>query len=81
MVERDSGPGGIYSLLADVGHGPVRFADEVATRIPTLEEARFLRLTDPSAGLQPVPDGLRCIRGTGRGLRTRHVGWSLAAHL
>jgi GntR family transcriptional regulator len=34
MVERDSGPGGIYSRLADVGHGP-------------------------SAGLQPVPDGLR----------------------
>jgi GntR family transcriptional regulator len=49
MVERDSGPGGIYSRLADVGHGP-------------------------SAGLQPVPDGLRCVRGTGRGLRTRHVG-------
>lgn len=50
MVERDSGPGGIYSRLADVGHGPVRFAEEVATRMPTPEEARFLRLTDP----QPV---------------------------
>jgi hypothetical protein len=35
MVERDSGPGGIYSRLADVGHGPVRFAEEVATRMPT----------------------------------------------
>jgi GntR family transcriptional regulator len=43
-------PGGIYSRLADVGHGPVRFAEEVATRMPTPEEARFLRLTDP----QPV---------------------------
>jgi GntR family transcriptional regulator len=41
MVERDSGPGGICSRLADVGHGPVRF---------TPAEARFLRLTDP----QPV---------------------------
>jgi GntR family transcriptional regulator len=50
MVERDSGPGGIYSRLADLGHGPVRFAEEVATRMPTPEEARFLRLTDP----QPV---------------------------
>ena len=35
MVERDSGPGGISSRLADVGHGPVRFAEEVATRMPT----------------------------------------------
>jgi len=33
-----------------VGHGPVRFTEEVATRMPTPEEARFLRLTDP----QPV---------------------------
>jgi UTRA domain len=39
MVERDSGPGGIYSRLADVGHGPVRFTEEVATRMPTPEEA------------------------------------------
>ena len=50
MVERDSGPGGISSRLADVGHGPAHFTEEVATRMPTPEEARFLRLTDP----QPV---------------------------
>jgi UTRA domain len=50
MVEWDSGPGGIYSRLADLGHGPVRFTEEVATRMPTPEEAGFLRLTDP----QPV---------------------------
>ena len=35
MIERDSGPGGIYSRLADVGHGPVRFTEEVATRMST----------------------------------------------
>jgi hypothetical protein len=50
MVARDSDPGGIYSRLADVGYGPVRFTEEVAPRIPTPEEAQFLRLTDP----QPV---------------------------
>jgi GntR family transcriptional regulator len=33
-----------------VGHGPVRFTEEVATRMPTPKKARFLRLTDP----QPV---------------------------
>ena len=50
MVERDSGPGGSYSRMADAGHGPVGFTEEVATRMPTPEEARFLRLTDP----QPI---------------------------
>lgn len=50
MVEQDSGPGGIYSRLAEVGHRPARFTEEVATRMPTPEEARFLRLTEP----QPV---------------------------
>jgi GntR family transcriptional regulator len=47
MVELDSGPGGIYSRLAEVGHRPARFTEEVATRMPTPEEARFLRLTAP----------------------------------
>jgi GntR family transcriptional regulator len=50
MVERDSGPGGIYSRLAEVGHRPAHFTEEVAIRMPTPEEARFLRLPDP----QPV---------------------------
>jgi len=27
----------------------------------------------PAAGLQPLPDGLRRVRGNGRGLRARHV--------
>jgi GntR family transcriptional regulator len=50
MAERDTGPGGIYSRLADSGHGPVRFTEDVSTRMPTPEEADFLRLTPP----QPV---------------------------
>ena len=50
IAERDTGPGGIYSRLADIGHGPVRFTEDVSTRMPTPEEADFLRLTPP----QPV---------------------------
>ena len=41
---------GIYSRLADIGHAPVRFTEDVSTRMPTPEEAEFLRLTPP----QPV---------------------------
>ena len=43
-------PGGIYSRLADVGHGPVRFTEDVSARMPTPDEAEFLRITPP----QPV---------------------------
>jgi UTRA domain len=50
MAQRDTGPGGIYSRLADIGHSPVRFTEDVSTRMPTPEEAEFLRLTPP----QPV---------------------------
>jgi hypothetical protein len=36
MAERDTGPGGIYSRLADIGHGPARFTEDVSARMPTL---------------------------------------------
>ena len=44
MAEPDSGPGGIYSRLADIGHGPVHFTEDVTTRLATHEEGSFLRL-------------------------------------
>jgi GntR family transcriptional regulator len=50
MAERETGPGGIYSRLADIGHGPVRFTEDVSTRMASPEESEFLRLTPP----QPV---------------------------
>lgn len=48
MTQPDSGPGGIYSRLADIGHGPVRFTEEVSTRLATPEESSFLSLTAPA---------------------------------
>jgi GntR family transcriptional regulator len=50
MTQPDSGPGSIYSRLAELDHGPARFTEDVSTRMPTPEEASFLRLTRP----QPV---------------------------
>lgn len=37
----DTGPGGTYSRLADIGLGPVRFSEDVRARIPTAEEETF----------------------------------------
>ena len=42
IAERDTGPGGIYSRLAELGHEPVAFAETVRVRRPGDDEARFL---------------------------------------
>ncbi|QKW49381.1 GntR family transcriptional regulator [Streptomyces buecherae] len=45
IAEEDSGPGGIYARLAELGHGPARFREEIRCRMPTTAEARQLRLS------------------------------------
>jgi GntR family transcriptional regulator len=54
MVEEDTGPGGLYSRLADAGHRPVRFVEEVATRMASIDEARFLGFPAPQPVLHVV---------------------------
>ncbi|MEW1548006.1 GntR family transcriptional regulator [Streptomyces tsukubensis] len=40
----DPGPGGIYARLAELGHAPARFREEVRARMPSQEEAGRLGL-------------------------------------
>lgn len=40
----DSGPGGIYARLAELGHAPAHFTEEIRVRMPTPEEAEELNL-------------------------------------
>ncbi|MFE1771784.1 GntR family transcriptional regulator [Streptomyces sp. NPDC059008] len=44
ITQPDSGPGGIYARLAELGAGPVRFREEVRVRMPSTGEAERLRL-------------------------------------
>ncbi|MFI6770977.1 GntR family transcriptional regulator [Streptomyces sp. NPDC050355] len=44
ITQPDSGPGGIYARLAELGAGPVRFREEVRVRMPSSDEAERLRL-------------------------------------
>jgi len=46
IAERDTGPGGIYSRLSDLGHAPAEFTEEVRVRVPGDEEVTTLRI-DP----------------------------------
>lgn len=44
ITQEDTGAGGIYARLSDIGHGPVRFKEEVRARMPLRTEASLLRL-------------------------------------
>ncbi|MFD3676549.1 GntR family transcriptional regulator [Streptomyces sp. NPDC058613] len=44
VAEPDSGPGGIYARLAELGHGPARFREEIRSRMPDPDEAARLGL-------------------------------------
>jgi GntR family transcriptional regulator len=46
LEQADTGPGGTYSRLAELGHTPARFTESIALRPPTSQEADFLRLSD-----------------------------------
>ncbi|MEW2269897.1 GntR family transcriptional regulator [Streptomyces griseofuscus] len=44
ITEPDTGPGGVYARLADLGHAPARFREELRSRMPTRPEADRLEL-------------------------------------
>lgn len=44
ITRPETGPGGTYARLAELGHGPVRFREEVPSRMPGAEEAERLAL-------------------------------------
>ena len=45
IEETDTGPGGIYARLKDLGHAPVHFREEIRSRMPMPDEAEELELT------------------------------------
>ncbi|MFI6658110.1 GntR family transcriptional regulator [Streptomyces sp. NPDC050523] len=45
ITEADSGPGGIYARLADLGRAPVHFREEIRVRAPSTEDAEGLNLS------------------------------------
>lgn len=44
ITQEDTGPGGIYARLAELGHGPVHFREEVRSRMPSKDEAARLSM-------------------------------------
>jgi len=46
ITQEDTGPGGTYSRLADLGHRVANFTERISVRMPTPDEATVLRLAD-----------------------------------
>ncbi|MFD7894353.1 GntR family transcriptional regulator [Streptomyces sp. NPDC059743] len=73
LAERDTGPGGIYDLLEDMGHGPLVWEETVNSRMPTPTETARL-------GLPKGVPLLRIVRTTsspdGRGLEVNDTRMS-----
>ncbi|CAO0835645.1 GntR family transcriptional regulator [Streptomyces sp. ScaeMP-e48] len=46
ITQRDTGPGGTYARLAELGHKPVHFREEIRSRMPSPEEASRLNLPE-----------------------------------
>jgi len=44
LAETDTGPGGTYSRLMDLGHAPATLEESVRVRPPDDDEAQFLRM-------------------------------------
>jgi GntR family transcriptional regulator len=46
IEQEDTGPGGIISRFAELGHAQARVTERVTVRPPTPEEAQFLRMSE-----------------------------------
>lgn len=46
IEQEDTGPGGTYARLADLGHRPTRFVEEVRARMPSPDESDRLSLAE-----------------------------------
>ncbi len=47
ITQMDTGPGGTYARLAELGHGPVHFRGKIRSRMPSADEAETLVLGTP----------------------------------
>ncbi|MGW2680425.1 GntR family transcriptional regulator [Streptomyces sp. NPDC001436] len=54
ITQADTGPGGTYARLAELGHAPVRFREEIRSRMPSADEAERLALSVGTPVIQIV---------------------------
>ncbi|MFG2960823.1 GntR family transcriptional regulator [Streptomyces sp. NPDC048291] len=86
LAERDTGPGGIYDLLEEMGHHPLTWDETVGSRMPTPTEAERLHLAKGVPLLRIVrtttgPDGTVVeVNDTRMSADDFEVGYSVTRH-
>jgi GntR family transcriptional regulator len=45
ITDVNTGPGGVYARLDEIGHGPARFREEIMVRLPLSDEVEALGIT------------------------------------
>lgn len=86
LEQQDSGPGGIISRFADLGHAQVRITESVRVRRGTDEEQSFLRLEDDEPVIEILHIGWTaddrpvevCVHSVPAYLWTLDYDWSIA---
>lgn len=66
----DSGPGGIYARLAETGHGPVMFREELKCRMPDPDEVKQLNLLE---GTPVIEIARYAFQADGRCVEVNHM--------
>lgn len=63
IMEADTGPGGMYARLAEIGHSPAQYREEVVARMPASDEEATLDLR-PGTPVLAVTRTVRDAAGT-----------------
>ncbi|MDI5965767.1 GntR family transcriptional regulator [Streptantibioticus silvisoli] len=54
IAQPDTGPGGVYARLDEIGHGPARYREEIEVRLPLSDEVADLGITQTTPILRIV---------------------------
>lgn len=78
ITRSDTGPGGTYARLAELGHKPVHFREEVRCRMPSADEAERLALFTGTPVIQIVRTAFA---GDGRAVEVNEMTLDSASYV
>ncbi|MFF5702129.1 GntR family transcriptional regulator [Streptomyces sp. NPDC012794] len=78
ITRSDTGPGGTYARLAELGHEPVHFREEVRCRMPSAHEAERLAL---SLGTPVIQIVRTAFAGDGRAVEVNEMTLDSASYV
>ena len=78
ITQESTGPGGTYARLADLGHAPVRFREELKSRMPSADETARLGL---AAGTPVIEIARTAFDATGRPVEVNEMVLDASSYL